>query len=33
MGTRSTEGIEVGSAIGQDDVVDDQPGIGDVVGS
>ncbi len=32
VGARSTEGIEEGATIGQDDVVDDQPGIGDVVG-
>jgi hypothetical protein len=32
VGGRSTEGIEERAAIGQDDVVDDQPGIGDVVG-
>src|SRR5215211_7348620 len=30
---RSTKRVEVGATIGQDDVVDDQPGIGDVVGS
>ena len=33
VGARSTERIEEGAAIGQDDVIDNQPGISDVVGS